>query len=304
MNIKIRIQRIKQVAFLVIFSLVAVAMNAQNNFPIEPPNHDSAMIRKDTSSLWHGLYINPTAEIGGATPVSGTGIKGGLSFDLGAEACYMFSHSLGVSLGLQYEQYQFKYKYSNVEYQGYFPIDRGSYPTRANDYDSTIVAGYTTDATYTFGLLRIPLLLRLFSTGANNVGWFGETGVIADVLVKAGVTGSASEVEYTYEQSAGAPFFQYNNTTTNNANITGVTPDAAKFNMAAHLALGVFVPLGDRADLAFALSYDYHFLNGGTGNNDIVRFSDATYYFYGNGSNYGGLNSASLEVKCIFKLSK
>ncbi|MGP8214159.1 MAG: outer membrane beta-barrel protein [Bacteroidia bacterium] len=288
-------------AFLLI-TVLSGKVSAQNDFPIEPPTSDSTMNLKDSVFFWHGLYISPDMGGGLSKPFSGNGIENGFCFNAGAEVTYMFNNNFGISLGAQFEQYSFKYSYSDVYNAAALPVINTI--NRSAAYDSIGLGGYATDATYTFDFIRIPLLVRYISSPQNKVGLFAEAGIVADILMSTTVSGSASETEYDFHQDANVPYYNLNpGSVINTSDLGSSAPNAAKFNLALHTSLGTIIPVGNRTSLVLAYYYEFGLLNGGTGSNDVVNFSDGTYYFYGKNSNYGSLNKQALEIALIFKLS-
>jgi hypothetical protein len=292
-------------AFTLLFLIVLSGkIFGQNDFKIEPPTYDTTKSIKDSVYFWHGLYINPVIQGGLGKPYSSSDFKSGFIIDAGAEACYMFDKHFGISLGAQFEQYSYKYSYSNVYNPTYMPVIHTI--NRPNAYDSVGLGGYTTNVTYTFAFVRIPLLMRYISSLQNKVGFYAEAGIIANLLVSAKESGTASETEYDFHQDANTPWYNNNpGSAVNSADISNATPDAAKFNLSLHAGIGIIIPAGRRVSVVLAYCADLALMNGGTGANDIVKFSDGSYSFYGQSSIYGTFNTlAAIKASVILKLGR
>ncbi|HXB13358.1 MAG TPA: outer membrane beta-barrel protein [Bacteroidia bacterium] len=293
-----------------IFTLLLVASSmlvlAQDDFSIEPPSKDTAKDQKrvkneDSPNPWNGLYIGPVASVNrGVISNSGFGnIINDFSFDIGGEICYMVFPNIGFSTGLRFQQFSFSYSYSNVYSTGSVNGTNTAYRTGSSD--TTVVAGYNSTANYSFDYLRVPLLARYISSGENKLGFYFELGFVADVLVNAKVSGTATQTQYNLSQSPNTAWYDYSSSLpANNANINETNLDASRFNLSFRAALGIMIPV---KSFFIVVDYgiDYRLLNGGTGTNDVVSFGNAQYYFYGSG-NYGCFNFQSLEAKFIFKL--
>jgi putative cofactor-binding repeat protein len=282
--------------FILIFSLFAFfgSITAQNNFPIEQPSTDS--VKSGLFSIEKGIFLTPTVAVGLATPY-GIPFKAGLVLNAGAELCYMLSSHIGIAAGAQFERYAFEYH--NDDYN--VPTTDLTAPANSSATDTNIYGGGHTTANYKFEYVRIPLLLRYVTGSKKRVGLYAEAGVTADILVSASVSGNVIENMYDMQRTSGGPSFSYKTTSNQHADITGVTPDAAKFNIALHAGIGIIIPAGP-IYLILAYTPDFRLLNGGSGDNDVVNFTNSKYYFFGQNSQYGSLNSHSLTIKLLFKL--
>jgi len=284
----------KTFLFLFFFSLpFCTTVSAQNNFPIEEPANEP---KGDIFLLQKGIYINPIVSGGVGIPYGGSGFKSGLVVNGGGDFCYMFSSHFGVSAGAQYEYYSFGYKYSNNNSTKDIPAPSGSAA------DTAVFGGGNTTARYNFQYIRIPVLFRYISSSSGKLGFYVEGGATADILVHAGVSGSISETVYVFQRAGGSPSFGYSYSSKKDADITGVTPDAAKFNIAVHLGIGAMIPAGEHLAIVIAYCPEIKLMNGGVGDNDVVSFNSSKYYFYGQKSNYGSFISNSIVIKWLFKL--
>ncbi len=299
----------KTIVSLLIVLLISCNVIAQDDFSIEPPSKDTTKDQKrvkneDSPSPWNGLYIGPVASaIRSVIFNSGSGsLTNGFSFDAGGEISYMVFPNIGFSTGLRFQQYSFSYSYTSINSTTSYNGTNAGYSS-GGGHDTIVTAGYNSTANYTFDYLRIPLLARYISSGENKVGFYCEMGFVADILVSAKVSGSATQTQYSLSQPPNTAWYNYDYTLTPaNANMSETNLDATKFNVSFRAGLGVEIPL---SSFFLVLDYgiDYRLLNGGTGKNDVVSFGTNQYYFYGAG-NYGCFNFQSLEAKLIFKLNK
>jgi hypothetical protein len=298
----------KMKALLTLVLLTSSLVVLAQDFSIEPPSKDTAKDQKrvknaDSPNPWSGLYIGPVASVNRSVIFnSGSGtIANGIGFDGGGEISDMVFPHIGFSTGLRFQQYSFNFSYTNIN--GTTSYNGTTTALRSGSSDTTVTAGYNSSANYTFDYLRIPLLARYISGGNDKVGFYVEMGFVADILLSANVSGSATQTQYELSQPPNTSWYNYNSTLTPaNTNISETGLDASRFNISFRAGLGVLIPIKENMYLVLDYGIDYRILNGGTGKNDVVSFGNNQYYFYGN-SNYGSFNFQSLEAKLIFKLN-
>ena len=294
-----------------------VPVNVQYNLPVyfvldKPQNNATshAQHQEPTASIdtvYHlrdGFYVEPYIGYGLGGPNSSnannTQITPSSNFKFGAGFSYMFASNLGISLGLQIQQFNFKYTYSNVaSLNDYYVIGT---TVRTSNTDSTVYAGYGATLMYSFTYAQVPLLCKYISSQENRPGFYAEAGVVFNYLVSSQISGSATQTEYILNQPADADFYNYSATVTNTQNISTPSQNATKLTTSIHGGIGALIPFNTKISLIVAFSYNAGIMNAGDGSKDEVNFGASKFYYYGTG-NYGTLNSLLGEVKVLIKLS-
>ncbi len=297
------------------------AVNVQYNLPVyfalnnpkssnnaAPPPFQRQEVRPAWDSLYYlrdGLYVDPDLGYGLGGPSSSnlnnTQITSGSSFKFGANVSYMFPSNLGISIGLQVQQYSFNYTYSNIAEPNNYYQDETA--LRTTSTDTTVTAGYDATLKYTFTYAQIPILCRYISSQENRVGLYAEAGLVANYLVNSQISGSATQTQYLLNQPANTNIFIYESTSTTSQNISTPSQNPAKLTMSAHAAVGVLLPLTAKMSLIISVSSDMGIMNAGDGSKDLASFGSSQFYFYGQGT-YGTFNAISGEVKLLIKMSK
>jgi hypothetical protein len=301
--------KIYLLAFL--FTVSTAYKSFAQDIPIEPPQNGNSTstqysvgnaAHKDSEIVWRGLYINASVgyDIPSITNEGAGFFLHNASFHVGAEGAYMFAPHIGFVTGVLFRQYSFNYSYTGV-----IPsYEYTSIPTtyRTTNNDTSLVAGYSTSAKYSFNYIRVPLLIRFITSQENKIGFYVEAGLLADILLNDNVSGTASQIQYSLEQQANTSWYSYSGSKAYAATISEANANVNRFTVALHAAAGFIVPLSAKIFIGADFALDYSVLSAGTGNNDVVNFGSTKYNFYGTGS-YGCFNSEIIEAKLIFKLN-
>lgn len=260
-------------------------------------------IPSDTSFvLRDGWYIDPYIGYGLGGPQSSTltPISSGGNIKFGIGLTHIFPSNIGISVGLQMQQYKFSYNYSNVPSSGDYTVVNTV--TRSTNSDSTFIAGYGSNMTYTFTYAQFPILCKYISSQENLVGFYAEGGVIINYLIGSQVTGTASQTQYQLTQQANTDWYSYNSTSVSSATVSSSSQSPNKLTVALHLSAGVLIPCSTKISLIFAISPDFGIMNAGNGSNDAVNIGSSKFYYFGSGS-YGSFNSYLFDAKLLIKLS-
>ncbi len=253
--------------------------------------------------LRNGLYVDPYLGFGEGGPHSSTSLPLNMSsnFKFGVGLTYMFASGIGISAGLQIQQYKFGYTYSNVVASyAYNDIITKSRPT-AND--TVVTAGYNATVNYSFTYAQIPLLCRYISSQENRLGFYAEAGLIINYLMSSQISGTVAQTQYDLTQMPNTFWYTYNSTNLNSTAVNATPQNPAKLTMAIHGGAGILIPFTNKLSLIVEASSDVGIANAGEGSKDVVSFGTSKFYLYGNG-NYGSFNSYLLEAKFLIKMSK
>jgi TonB family protein len=288
------------------------AVKVQYNLPvfIGPNNNSGPMERNETYRprdtvfiLRDGLYIDPYIGFGEGGPKSSTAtpINMGLNMKFGVEGCYMFPSNIGISVGLQIQQFKFGYSYSNITntsaYNGTVTENRST----AND--TIVTAGYNETINYSFTYAQIPLLCHYISSQENKLGFYAEAGIVVNYLVNSQISGSVTQTQYQLTQAPDTYWYMYNSTyPTNTTSVNLPAQNPTKLTFAAHAAVGALIPFTSKISLILAVSPDFGVMNAGDGSKDLVNIGTSKFYFFGNG-NYGSFNSYLFDAKLLIKMS-
>ncbi len=295
-----------------------MAVNVQYNLPVyfalnnskgtNPPPFQRQEARASWDTIYYlrdGLYVDPYLGYGLGGPPSdnlnNTQTTAGSNFKFGANISYMFPSNIGISVGLQIQQYNFNYTYSNVVAPNNYYQDETA--LRTTSTDTTVTAGYGASLKYSFTYAQIPLLCRYISSQENRLGLYAEAGLVVNYLVNSQISGSGTQTQYLLNQPANTNIYLYQSSATNTENISMPSQNPAKLTMSAHGSIGALIPCTGKISVIVAFSYDMGILNAGNGSKDLTSFGTSQLYFYGQGT-YGSFNSLAGEVKLLIKMSK
>lgn len=295
------------------------AVNVQYNLPVYfelnntqkqlPPAPDKRQVGRQnfdtTFILRDGLYVDPYFGYGEGGPQSSAAtstspdvtMSGSLKFGVGIS--YILPSNIGISIGLQIQQYNFNYTYSNIigasAYNGTVTENR----TVTND--TTVTAGYNETIKYSFMYAQLPILCRYISSQENKPGFYAEAGILINYLVSSNISGNATQTQYQLSQAANTYWYMYNTTSTSTATVNLTTGNPAKLTFSLHALAGVIIPFNDKISLILGISPDCAFMNAGDGSKDIVNFGTSKFYLYGSGT-YGSFNSYTFDAKLLIKM--
>ena len=277
--------------------------NLQPNQPPQPEQKQVEQKPKDTVFILRdGLYVDPYIGYGEGGPVSSgspIAINKGGNIKFGAGISYMFPSNIGISIGLQVQQYNFNYAYSNItassDYNGTMTKNRNA----AND--TVVTAGYNESIKYSFTYAQVPLLCRYISSQENKLGFYAEAGIVINYLVSSQISGSATQTQYNLSQAANTYWYMYSSTSSNTATVNLSSQNPNKLTFALHAAAGVIIPFNSKISLILAVSPDMGIMNAGDGSGDVVDFGTSKFYLYGKG-NYGSFNSYTFDAKVLIKI--
>lgn len=267
----------------------------QNQAEYKPKPIDTTFILRD------GLYLDPYIGYGEGGPNSSasTTINMGSNIKFGVGVTYMLPSNIGISVGLQLQQYDFNYTYSNI--QSTVSYDGTLTEERATGNDTTVTAGYNENVKYSFMYAQVPVLCRYISSQEDKPGFYAEAGFVINYLVSSRISGTIAQTQYQLSQSANTDWYLYNSTSTNSSTLSLTPQDPARLTLAIHAAAGAIIPFNNKISLILAVSPDVGIMNAGDGSKDEVNFGASKFYLYGNGT-YGSFNSYTFDAKLLIKL--
>ena len=205
----------------------------------------------------------------------------------GVGSAYMFNENIGISTGIQGQQYSENINIHDAE--------------DACPFCGSMVPHWkitSASVNYKFNYLELPLNVRFITSKNNKLGFFAETGLVLGYYVSGIESGSGSVT--------GALMGEYNG----GFSVAEISPNATKFNLQVHLALGVRIPINERFSIITDASFSQGFINVGYSSNDYVTVNGAKVYYYGRnnsfstssnvvdyGTNMSMLLSARLNIK-------
>ena len=252
-----------------------------------------------------GLYIDPYTGIGiGGPPFTSTNISisRGLNMKFGVALTKIFSSNIGVSVGLQMQQYNFSYSFSNFNSANSYNGLVTSYRSVSND--TAVTAGYNGNVKYSIMYVQLPLLLRCITSQENKPGFFIEAGVVLNYFLSGTITGNVTQTQYQLNQAPNTYWYMYSSTLAANPTPISATPqNPANFTAAFHASFGVLIPFTTKMSLILGASPDIGLMNAGNGSNDSMNFGNSKFYIFGNG-NYGSFTTWLFDAKFLIKLSR
>jgi TonB family protein len=272
----------------------------QNQFPeqrrsatIKPI--DTVYIPRD------GLFVDPYFGFGEGGPQSSTStsINMGTNMKFGVGISYMFPSKIGISAGLQLQQYKFGYSYSDITPSSSY--NNTATENRTTSNDTTVTAGYNETINYSFTYVQLPILCRFISSQENKAGFYAEAGIVVGYLISSQISGTATQTQYQLSQSPNTFWYTYNTTSSNNTSVSLTSQNPAKLTFAVHAAVGFLIPFSSKISLILDISPDIGIINAGDGSKDYVNFGTSKFYLFGNG-NYGSFNSYTGEAKLLIKM--
>ena len=160
------------------------AVNVQYNLPVyfqlntnqsqqqnRPPGQQQNIYARDSVFIPRdGLYIDPYIGygVGGPNSSTSTPITMGGNLKVGAGLSYIYPSGIGISAGLQVQQYSFNYSYSQIISSSSYNGVETAY--RIGGGDTEVTAGYAEKATYSFTYIPIAFALSIHKQPGKQSG--------------------------------------------------------------------------------------------------------------------------------------
>ncbi|HXB12550.1 MAG TPA: outer membrane beta-barrel protein [Bacteroidia bacterium] len=236
------------------------------------------------SAQERGFSIEPLIGYGLSQAVENSRLNSGGEVGLGF--AYMFNQNIGLSTGVQVQQYTSNTNIHDSEDACPMCMSMSTH------WKITSVS-----ATYNFAYLEIPLNIRFIASKTNKTGFFCEAGVVLGYYIAGNESGSGLISSDWGDVKDGL-------------SIHGIDPNASKINLQTHQAIGVIIPINQRFSIITDASFNEGLTNVGNSSNDYVTINGANVYYYGRnnsfstssniadyGTNFSLLLNARLNIK-------